>query len=474
MKLIYKILSLLLISVVIQSCELLGSIDEIKPEHVVDDETVITDATTAQIALNGIYGSLRNSFDIGVFRCCMSVWAGTYGKSNTAGADQFLGNENNKSSIKIDNYAVENVYRSYYYVLNEINSFLTNLDNSNPADLSETRKKEMQGEARCLRALINIHLLRLFGEYYDVNSQYGIVLYEEPVRADIPKARSKVSDCYELIKDDLEFASAYAPAYQERHCLVSSLFAKALIARVYLTLDEYALASDIAGQVIDEAESSGYGLESDFLSVFTNQFDSPEMLFAPYVELTTGELVSGNWVGSLPGRLLIVLGNTMGMDGALDLRYVATFENISNINQISKYPKIPDGFTDLNSYYFMRLPELYYIKAEAEARLGNNSEARELLRPFCDRAGYPEDYVDRIADSDMLGMILKNKLMELSIENGEEWFDLVRYHRKGGFETWTESEKAKLPAFNQLILPIPKAAMAGNNLLVQNPDYQSK
>lgn len=474
MKLIYKTLSLLLVSVVIQSCELLGSIDEIKPEHVVDDETVITDAATAQIALNGIYASLRSSYDVGIFRSCMSVWAATCGKTNTAGANEFLGNSENKTSIKIDNYAVENVYRGYYYIINEVNSFLANLENSNPSDLSDMRKKEMQGEARCLRALIHIHLLRLFGEYYDTNSEYGIVLYEEPVRADVPKARSKVSDCYKLIQDDLEFASAYAPAYQDRHCLVSSLFAKALMARVSLTLGEYAVASEQAGQVIDEAGACGYGLEGDFLTVFTAQFDSPEMLFAPYVDLATGELVNGNWRGTTPGRLMMTLGNSMGEDGALDPRYEATFENVSNTNQISKYPNIQDGFTDLNSYYFMRLPEVYYIKAEAEARLGNYAEARELIRPFCDRSGYAADYVDRIADSDMLGMILKNKLMELSIESGEEWFDLVRYHQRGGFESWTDSEKAKLPAFNQLILPIPKTAIAGNNLLLQNPDYQSK
>lgn len=472
MKLIYKVLSILFVAGTIQSCDLLGSIDEIKPEHVVDDETVIIDAGTAQIALNGVYASLR-SYEVGIFRTCMCVWAGTFNNANVSGGREFLGNSKNETSIKVENVGVENVYRGYYYVINSANSFIANLNKSNPSDLSAARKNEMLGEARCLRALMNIHLLRLFGEYYNNNSESGIVLYEDPVRSNEPKARSNVSDSYKLIQDDLEFASANAPAYQDSHSLTSALFAKALMARVYLAKGEYENASEWAGQVIDEAEGSGYGLEGDFLSVFINQFNSPEMLFAPYVDMATSELVRSNWGNTQLGRLMIVLGQPFGPNGEMDPRYEAAYIGVANRNKTNKYPNLV-GYTDVNSYYFMRLPEVYYIKAEAEARLGHYGEAREWMRPLCDRAGYAGDYVDNIADEDVTGMVLKNKLMELNIENGEEWFDLVRYHQKGGFEGWTETEKAKLPAFNQILLPIPRTAIAGNNLLVQNPEYQSK
>lgn len=471
MKQIYKLLAVLFVSVTVHSCNLMGSIDDIKPKHVLTDEEVIVDAITAQIALDGIYSSIR-SFDIGVFRSCMSVWAGTLSTSNTAGASDFQGNSKNETAIKVENVSVENAYRGYYYVINTVNSFITNLNKSNPGDLSETRKNEMLGEAHCMRALINMHLLRLFGEYYDNESKYGIVLYEEPVRINQPKTRSKVSDCYKLIEDDLKFAAVNAPTTPSAHCLFSSLVAKALMARVHLTKGEYTDAAQWAGKVIAEAKASGYELEADYLSVFTNQFKSKEMLYAPYVNRGSSELVSSNWNNTKSGRLLIVLGRTMVGQEALDPRYVATYENIDNTNKTAKYPLLED-FTDVNSYYFMRLPEVYYIKAEAEARLGHYKEARELMRPMCDRAGYPQNYVDDIADAEVLGMVLKNKLMELSVENGEEWFDLVRYHREGGFESWTDTEKASLPAFNQILLPIPRAAMAGNDLLIQNPEYQS-
>lgn len=470
MKVVYKALSMLLVSIAVQSCNLMGSIDDIKPEHELTDEAVIVDAITAQVALNGVYSSIR-SFEVCTFRSCISLWAGTCENINVAGASDFEGGNNNETSIKVENTGVEGVYRGYYYVINTVNSFIANLNAANPADLPEVRKVEMLAEARCMRALINMHLLRLFGEYYDINSNYGIVLYQEPVRANVPQARSKVSDCYRLIEDDLKFASEYAPEIQYVHTMFSSLVAKALLARVYLTKGEYENASELAGQVIDEAEGYGYALEEDYLSVFTNQFNSLEMLYAPYVSMASSEYVSSGWSFMLPGRLLRTLSRSMVQEG-LEPRYDMTYvKYMYNTNQTAKYPLF-NGFTDLNSYYFMRLPEVYFIKAEADARLGKYGDAREMMRPFCDRAGYDADYVDNIADADVLGAVLKNKLMELSVENGEEWFDLVRYHQKGGFETWKDAEKASLPAFNQLLLPISRAAMAGNDALLQNPEYE--
>ena len=46
-------------SLTMASCSLLGPIDDIHPENVLDDETVITDARSAEIAVNGIYEGWR-------------------------------------------------------------------------------------------------------------------------------------------------------------------------------------------------------------------------------------------------------------------------------------------------------------------------------------------------------------------------------------------------------------------------------
>lgn len=472
MKSFSKIFSTVILCMAVQSCSLMGSIDDIRPEHVVDDETVIVDAETAEFALNGVYSSLR-TFEIGTFRSCISLWANSIASSSVAGASEFKGDSQNRSAIKVENSAVEGLYRGCYLVINTANSFIANLERSTPSDLSDTRRDEMLGEARCMRAMFNLHLLRLFGEYYNQDSPYGIVLYDTPVRDNTPRSRSKVSDCYTMIFNDLDFAIRNAPDYQFEHCRFSKLVAKALLARMYLSQGRYSEAAETAGKVMTEAMMSGYDLEFDFLSCFTSQVYSSEMLFAPYVSQSSGETISSSWRNTIPGSLLTTLASTMGENGGLEPRYEATYVNVANVNKTAKYPLFYNTTMDDNSYYFMRLPEVYYIKAEAEARLGNYDEAREAMRPLNDRAGYSNDYVDNIPDNKMLGTVLKNKLMELSVECGEEWFDLTRYHREGGFESWSDDEKANLPAFNQMILPIPRTAMAGNNLLIQNPDYQS-
>ena len=123
-----------------------------------------------------------------------------------------------------------------------------------------------------------------------------------------------------------------------------------------------------------------------------------------------------------------------------------------------------------NTYYFVRLAEIYLIKAEAEARLGKLDDARKSLKPITDRAGYANDYVFNIADKDLLTLIFEHKYVELCAENYESWYDIVRYHILDGeyFSRYKQNLRVKL---NHLVLPIPYQAMAGNGALVQNPSY---
>ena len=120
-----------------------------------------------------------------------------------------------------------------------------------------------------------------------------------------------------------------------------------------------------------------------------------------------------------------------------------------------------------NTLFFMRLAEVYLIKAEADARMKRFDDARESLNAITTRSGYADGYVDGIVDDDLLPMIFKHKWMELAFENNEEWFDMVRFHTLDGMviaPVYIANDK-------HLCLPIPRIALAGNNLLVQNPSY---
>ena len=517
------------------SCDLIGSLDGIEPEHVVTDDNYITDVSTAQTALNGVYASWRST-GVSYLRYGMSSMAHTQTQAMVMGAEEFAA-----ENIETNNSNVESAYTAYYNVINTANTFLVHI-NKNIPGLSEEKRTEMIAEARCQRALAYLTLLKCFGEYWKQDSQYGVCLFkDELVRDNQVRQRSSVAETYKLISEDLDYAIAHCEQHPADHYHMSSLFAKALKAKMYFAQDNYPEAARLSEEVINEAETAGYELESEYANIFTEQFNSKEMLFAPYTA-NPNELMDASWFAFSPGSLLKKVADDLvpddetggdivvpdpgeggdvvvpdpgeggdvvipggdgseggdvvlpgdGDDGGIvipggdggdfpfppgeddaasyDPLYTWAYKGGGMIG-IAKYSKLTPEFMFEDSYYFMRLAEVYYIAAEAEARQGQYAKARTLLATVIERAGYTEDDVNAIADSDLLGEILKHKLCDMSNENLEEWFDLCRYNRQGGFESWTEDEKAELPSFRRYLLPIPKASMGANNLLVQNPEY---
>lgn len=517
------------------SCDLIGSLDGIEPEHVVTDDNYITDVSTAQTALNGVYASWRST-GVSYLRYGMSSMAHTQTQAMVMGADEFAA-----ENIETNNSNVETAYTAYYNVINTANTFLVHINKQIPG-MTEEKRTEMIAEARCQRALAYLTLLKCFGEYWKQDSQYGVCLFkDELVRDNQVRQRSSVADTYKLISEDLDYAIAHCEQHPVDHYHMSSLFAKALKAKMYFAQDNYPEAARLSEEVINEAEAAGYELESDYANIFTEQFNSKEMLFAPYTA-NPNELMDASWFAFSPGSLLKKVADDLvpddetggdivvpdpgeggdvvvpnpgeggdvvipggdgseggdvvlpgdGDDGGIvipggdggDFPFppgeddAASYDPLytwaytgKGMTGIAKYSKLTPEFMFEDSYYFMRLAEVYYIAAEAEARQGQYAKARTLLATVIERAGYTEDDVNAIADSDLLGEILKHKLCDMSNENLEEWFDLCRYNRQGGFESWTEDEKAELPSFRRNLLPIPKASMGANNLLVQNPEY---
>ena len=184
-------------SLTMASCSLLGPIDDIHPENVLDDETVITDARSAEIAVNGIYEGWRAKSSI---YNALFLRTGVMQSSSVSGARSFL-----TGDIQDDNVIVEETYIFLYYIINQANSVLAALD-KDIKGLSEEENLNYQREAKFNRAMANFMLLRLYGEFWNMDSQYGIVLHDAPVRDNTPKARATVRQCYTSILDDLKEA----------------------------------------------------------------------------------------------------------------------------------------------------------------------------------------------------------------------------------------------------------------------------
>lgn len=457
------------------SCNLLGPVSDIEPDYVLTDENVITNAQSAEYLLNGIYTTYRTR-EFSASRTAMLLMSGTLKDSDVDGSASFARNE-----VRIETITVQQYYTSLYFIINQANSLISGLANTNPQGLSAERKAEILGEAYFHKAFAETMLLRSFGEFWDVKSKYGIILYNEPVRKnESQKSRSSVNDTYTQILADLEQA-AKAPGYEGKAYRISKLAVKALKVRVMLYMNNYPEASRLAQEVINEAQQSGISLESNYLDIFAQGFSSKELLFAPYASYPL-EIVEANitdqisrGIGETVTRIADEL-NGQANDGkpetgeGYDSRYAQTFENSGGQIKINKYVCNSVETGDNNTIYFMRLAEMYLIKAEADARRNQPKEARAALKFITDRAGYDENYVNTIADKDLLLAIFRHKYMELFAENNEEWYDMVRYSvlDKTDFVSLKYATSMR-----NLVLPIPAQAISGNNKLEQNPTYQN-
>ena len=469
MKTTHAIIGLCL-ALALTACELVGSLDKIEPEHKLTDNNVITDAKSAEAALNGVYLSWR-TYRIGWMRHLLGALTGVENEVNIAGIDGFADNE-----VTDDNTGVESNYIELYFVVQNASAILEHLESTAAIQsLSPARRTEIVGEVKCSRALARLMLLRQYGEFYDRTSAYGIVLYPDnrSIKGNMALPRASVEDSYRAILSDLDEAIAKAPA-TNAHYRMSQLTAKAIKARVKLYMKEFSAAATLAREVIAEAPAAGYALEDDFKQLFVNSFLSKEMLFAVYA-MAPDELYSdGVWNRSTAGPVTSKLAAAVApSDSVQDKRFVAIYRDLDPerpdiVN--NKYPIIEgQAGTKQDSHYYIRLAEMYYLIAEAEARLGNPTAARSALKDILciDRAGYTTAYVDAIPETRLLEMILRHKWMEFVTENSEEWFDLVRYHAWDNYPIAPYYVKSD----RHLILPIPRKALGGNRELKQNPGY---
>ena len=206
------------------------------------------------------------------------------------------------------------------------------------------------------------------------------------------------------------------------------------------------------------------------MNIFAQGFRSHELLMAADVSYPQEQIYGSKVTDTAMrgfGTTIKLIAEELDPTGN-DPRYTQTYLSTEAGNLLQKYVLNDAATGDNNTYYLMRLAEVYLIKAEAEARNGQYAAARMALKPLTDRAGYAAGYVDTIADNDLLLAIFRHKYLELSAENYEEWYDMVRYSQLDGTDFVSLGYVHSMAHLN---LPIPRSALSGNKLLEQNPSY---
>lgn len=531
-KLNYIWFSLIWITV-LASCDLMGKIDDITPQHQLARENVVSDGESAENLVRNVYLQWRRN-DITSLRPAMSFLAGSLEvlpRNRFEGGKEFEVN-----GVLPDNDVLAGFYTALYRVINAANNAIELIGDRDIVGLTAVRRSELLADCRFHRGMAHFYLLRYFGQFCDLDSRYGIVLRDRSVDGVETAARSSVADSYAFILKDLTAAGNAAPEIVA-HYYVSRMTAKAMKAKVLLCMKDYIGAEKLADTVICEASGFGYELgqvrDDDplydpYMQVFIDGYNSSEVLFASYsfgdVEYVTtpwfasgtkpsatlrkyaGELGGASMIPFLPdGRFFSIFmlpppeiggggdpddggggmvpddggggmvpddgGGEWEPDGGGEWEPDGGGEEAIIYNNKYFYGEAIAGKQG-NTYFYLRLAEIYYVYAEAAVRNGNYAGAKERLSEVLKRYAYDPEEIKALPDdkADLLELVRKHKLIDLVTENQEEWFDMVRYYYEHNL-TMTDltAIKSTLVSEKQLLLPIPKAALAGNNLLEKNP-----
>ena len=376
-------------------------------------------------------------------------------KPGTSGGSSELAFFNN--DVSSDNTYLKSIYTKMYFLINNANHVITKTEKLTS---EEPRKKEIIAQAKALRALSNFYLLRLWGEFYTLDSPYGIVLKTEPISDASIQARASVAETYNLILEDLDYAILNAPEFSNTF-YVSNLFAKALKSKVLLYKKEYAQAAQLALEVVNSNKRS---LETTYAEIFTKKIiNTKEVLFQ-----TPFDNLNDRNNKAFVFRTVFTVSDYYVTYMQTDARKTAAI--VGAVPRNNKYNGSTFNGVPLtaDTEYFLRLDEVYLIYAEAVLR-GNNDLNASLTALNTIRKRSLNPVISTTDKATLLAAIRAEKIFELGAESGEEWFDLVRYHKIGDININTYK---KIASDSKLILPIPiQSIRLSGGLVTQNPNY---
>jgi len=249
------------------------------------------------VALTGCYSALQdpllNEWQLTELRSDNSIM----GQASTKSSDNLLKSDLDEflpstSHPEIFNYwlATYNNIRNCNLVLNSLgvnydpNSGSLSYDSITiPVTLAQ--RKKLASEATFIRAYHYFNLIRLFGDPV-LGANGGVFLVHEPISPEDAKSvnRTSIDEIYKLIIADLTNVANYGNQLPFASIASTDLgranawAGKALLAKVYLTLNR---KTDAASLLQDVINSSGYNLQSNYENIFStsNEMNS-EMLFA--------------------------------------------------------------------------------------------------------------------------------------------------------------------------------------------------
>lgn len=447
MKKIFRYLTLCTALAWINACNTL----DVEPTNSIDAETAITDSISVARSVAGIYDGLQSGNYYGLrFLLYQDVYADNLAHSGTFTTDQ----EVSSRQIQASNLQIANTWASIYSVINRANTLIERIAD---VPLSVDTRNHYIAEARFVRALCYFDLVKLFGP---VPIQPTATKTTNDV---VNVARSSENDVYNYLIEDLTFAEANLinlnPVAQRRF-RGTARAATALLARVYLQRGDNVQAATKATEAI-----AGAGLTTAFNGIFLNSA-TDETIWTLHFSLNDQNglaIASDPTTGGQKFYYRTAFFNafqTAGDNG--DLRFAISARIINTRFSLVKYFRTAssDDYVTL-----IRLAEMFLIRAEANARLGDptatpSADVLDDINEVRNRAGLAD--ANPATNAEALTEILEQRRFEF-VGEGHRYSDLLRY---GLAEDLFPAGQAF-----RTLWPIPLTQLEVNPLLTPTPGY---
>ncbi|WP_460977687.1 RagB/SusD family nutrient uptake outer membrane protein [Spirosoma knui] len=425
---------------------------DVQPEQQVDESQAVTNASTAEAALNGLYNRLGNDGYYGSNLPALSYLSGGDVQwTGSQGAPQ----EITSRKLTADNGYVGSAWAAIYRTILAANYLLETVPALNDPLLTADRKNQILGEAYAIRALSYFDLARGWG---------GVQLILKPTHTPQDNtgiSRSSLDVTYAQVLKDLTTAEPLLGNTTNRN-RVTKKTVYALRARYHLYRQEWDKAEEYATKLIDDAS---YKLVKPYSAFFANNAVATTESVFEIAYTNSFKNGHSNWwlPPALSGRRewapsnqLVTLLNDPNVGGNRK-ELIAQTAPPGNLWYGKLYYRNPIG-TD--PAYLIRIAELFLIRAEARAQLGKTATALTDLNAIRDRAGVP---LSTAATKETLIQAIEDeRRVEFAFET-DRWFDLGRKGRIGTVLNITDP--------NKYVLPIPNSEILADKALTQNKGY---
>ena len=425
---------------------------DIEPETSLSTAIAFDNIPGIEAGINGAYSIMQSDWVERqyIFAECL---AGNVNEVNT------LSNSNYQKALRHEawtdlfntaNYLWDMSYQGLD-LANQIIQALPNIEGGTPR--AEADKAQFMGEALFLRGLFYFVLNRFYAQ---PQNGLSVPLLTEPfVPGDMP-SRATIEEVKAQVIADLKEAETFMDGIDNNDGRATIWAARALLARVYFEYKDYANAEAYSNAVIESGKFSlidgdveaayGTNISSEniftFLSIPTDR--AAQLLFERY------SLLASNVQLSVSADFWAIISQDPD-----DLRASVLHEDLGQGIVCYKYDD-----REMNIPY-IRLPEMYLIRAESRANQDKLDNALADLNRLKQRAGTSSvDYTDK---ADLLEKILTDRSLELSME-GDNFHNLKRLEQAIGGFPWEEAQF-------KLVFFIPEKETQLNPNIVQNETW---